>query len=81
MSLGEGLSLGIEFTSSLLLFLGEEGMETSLFILELSAAFLLASGLTLSLTFVFRGISYGAFLVTDQFLSLILGVLKSSLDL
>jgi len=81
MGLGEGLSLGIEFTGRFLLFLGEEGMEASLFILELFAAFLLASGLTLSLALVFLGISDGAFLVTDQFLSLLLGVLQSSLDL
>jgi len=81
MSLGEGLSLSIEFTGRFLLVLGEEGVDTSLFLLELSAAFLLASGLTLSLTLVFLGISDGAFLVTDQFLSLLLGVLQSSLDL
>jgi len=81
MSLGEGLSLGIEFTGRFLLFLGEEGMDTSLFFFEFSAAVLLASGLTLSLTLVFLGISDGAFLVTDQFLSLFLGVLKSRFDL
>jgi len=80
MSLGKGLSLSVEFTSRLLLFLGEEGMETSLFLLESSALFLLVFGLTLSLTLVFLCISDGTFLVTDQIFPVLLGISKFAFD-
>jgi len=80
MSLGEGLSLSIEFTGRLLLFLGKESVYTALFLLESSALFLLAFGLTLSLTFVFLGSSDGSLLITDQIFPVLLSISQFAFD-
>jgi len=63
------------------LFRGEQGVHTSLFLLELFSLFFLSASLAPSLTFVFLSISYGVLLIFDQFLPFLLSVLESSLDL